>query len=183
MNTQALVTGVLRAGLAALALSISAPRSRADEATPKLAELGMNDSAKWIPVFGDNIWAQYHPDWQGWFPGGHSNRFHELYVKTKWDRHPITDKWIVSNQDWVFNGEWFAVEWFYRASYTDDGFQQWESTLGIGRLKDNKLVSWTEYFDDSVGNLQHLRLMPVYDITEPVFPWPAKASLHLPYRP
>jgi hypothetical protein len=167
--------------LATVLRGLAVPARAADAPTPM--PVVTNDSAKWIPIFGENIWAQYHPDWQGWFPGGHSNRFHQMYVQNVWDHHPVTKDWEVFNKHWVFDGEWFAVEWFYRAKFMDDGFRQWESTLGIGHLKDGKLISWTEYFDDEVGYLQHLRLMPPYDDTEPVYPWPAKAILKLPYRP
>ncbi len=166
-----------------LALALAAPAARAADAGSAAPAPVTNDSSAWIAQFGDNIWAQYHPDWEGWFPGGHSNRIHQLYVQNVWDHHPISREWLVTNKHWVFDGEWFAVEWYYRAKFNDDGFQQWESTLGIGHLKDGKLISWTEYFDDCVGNLQHLRLMPVYDIDEPIFPWPSKAILRMGYRP
>jgi hypothetical protein len=142
-----------------------------------------NDSAVWLPIYGEKMFDHQHPDWEGWFPGGRNNRFHDLYVQSVWQRAPITKDWKISNRAYVFDGEWFAVEWFYRATYTDDGFREWESTLGIGRLVDGKMILWTEYFDDSVGNLQRLRLMPLFEADEPVFPWPQKAVIRIPYRP
>jgi len=166
-----------------LAAAALVPAARSQSPTPTPSPLAITDSAKWIPIHGDNIWAEYSDDWQGWFPGGHDNKFHHLYVQNVWDHHPVTDHWEVFNKHWVLDGEWFAAEWFYRAKFTDDGFQQWESTLGIGHLRDGKLISWTEYFDDEIGNLQHLRMMTVYDQDEMPFPWPAKAALKLPYRP
>ncbi len=170
---------------AALCLALGAGFARGADApaAPTPTPVVTNDSRTWIAAYGDNIWAQYHPDWQGWFPGGHSNRFHQMYVQNVWDHHPITTDWKEFNRAWLFDGEWFAVEWFYTAKFTDDGFMQWEGTLGIGHLKDGKLISWTEFFDDQIGNLQHLRMMPLYDIKEPVFPWPARSYLRMPYRP
>ena len=47
----------------------------AQEAKPM--EVYTNDSAEWIPLYGETWWDYYHPDWVGLFPGGRSNRFNE----------------------------------------------------------------------------------------------------------
>lgn len=104
-------------------------------------------------------------------------------MQKQWKLNPITENWEIFHKSYVYDGEWFAVEWFYRAAYLDDGFTQWECTLGIGRIVDGKMILWTEYFDDAVGKLQRLHLMPNPEPDEEVFPWPAKAKVSLPYRP
>jgi len=170
---------ILAAGLTAL-LAAALP---AQESKPGLLSTVTDDSAVWLPLYGERMMEYYHPDWQGWFPGGRSNRFHEQYAQGVWQRAPSTRDWQLLNRTYVPDGEWFAMEYFYRATYTADGFRQWEATLGVGRLKEGRLVLWMEFFDDSLGNLQRLRLMPLFGEQEPVYPWPVKAVLSLPYRP
>ena len=154
----------------------------AQEAVPPMKKI-TNNSAEWIPLYGEKWWNYYHADFEGFFPGGRSNILHDLYLAKVRRNTALTVDWQIFGRDYTFDGEWFAVEWFYRATNVADGFQQWESTLGVGRLKDGKMVLWTEYFDDSVGALQQLGLLPFYRKDEPKFPWPEGAKLSLPYRP
>ncbi len=65
----------------------------------------------------------------------------------------------------------------------EDGFQQRESAFGIGCLKDGKLVSWTEQFDGCSRNLPRLQPMPMEDIDQAIFQWPAKSILRIDDRP
>lgn len=150
---------------------------------PKPMKVMTNVASEWIPLYGETWWDYYHPDWEGFFPGGRSNRFHELYLAKVRRNNPLTVDWRIFNRKYVYDGSWFAVEWFYRATHVEDGFQQWEATLGIGRIKEGKMVLWTEYFDDNVGNLQRVGLMPFYEPDEAIMPWPKGAVLKLPYRP
>ena len=150
---------------------------------PKPMTVITNDSAEWVPLYGEKWWDYYHADFEGFFPGGKSNLMHDRYLARIRKNTALTVDWQIFKRHYVFDGEWFAVEWFYRATNVSDGFRQWESTLGIGRLKEGKMVLWTEYFDDSVGELQHIGLLPFYGENEAAFPWPEKAALSLPYRP
>jgi len=142
-----------------------------------------NDASEWIPLYGETWFDYYHPDWEGYFPGGRDNRFHTQWVAERWYKNQITKDWTITNKTHVFDGEWFAVEWHYQATYLSDNFTEWETTLGIGKIVDGKLILWIEYFDDVVGKLQKLKLMPFPDKGETVFPWPIKAEISLPYRP
>jgi hypothetical protein len=142
-----------------------------------------NDAAAWIPLYGEQWWNYYHHVYVGLYPGGRSNLMHDRYLARVRKNTALTVDWQIFKRDYTYDGEWFAVEWFYRATHVSDGFRQWESTLGIGRLKEGKLVLWTEYFDDSVGELQRIGLLPFYRDDEPKFPWPEEAKLSLPYRP
>jgi len=168
----ALVTSV--AGTSAIAAETAKPIIY----DPKLT------AAEWVPLYGEEWWHHYHPAYEGWFPGGRSNFYHDKWIFGKVAiKHALTDNWLIFNRNYSFDGQWFAVEWSYRATDKTDGFKQWESTMGFGRIKDGKLILWCEYFDDSVGHLQKLGLMPIYEADEPHAPWPAKAILHMPYRP
>ncbi len=168
----------LRNGLAVLALCAGAYAADKPEMT-----VITNDTSEWIPLYGEDWFNYFHPDWMGWFPGGKNNAYHDKRVQARWAENQITKDWTIFNKSHVFDGEWFAVEWFYQATYLSDGFTEWETTLGIGKLKEGKLVLWIEYFDDNVGKLQKLGLMPFPDKDEPVYPWTAKAKINLPYRP
>ncbi len=152
-------------------------------AEPKPMEVITNDSAEWIPLYGETWWDYYHHDWQGYFPGGRDDRYHNQWVMQQWFKNTITKDWTITNKTHVFDGEWFAVEWHYQATYLSDNFTEWETTLAIGRIEEGKLILWIEYFDDVVGKLQKLKLMPFPDKGETVFPWPIKAKISLPYRP
>lgn len=172
-------------GLGALCFFVASliePAAAQTEA-PKPMTVITNDSAQWIPLYGETWWDYYHPDYVGLFPGGRSNFYHDAYLAKVRRNHPLTVDWQIFKRQYVYDGEWFAVEWFYRATHVSDGFRQWEGTLGIGRIKDGKMILWSEFFDDNVGNLQRIGLMPFYEESEMPFPWPKKAVLVLPYRP
>ncbi|MGJ3242916.1 MAG: hypothetical protein ACFE0O_08185 [Opitutales bacterium] len=141
------------------------------------------DSAEaWIERYGE-VWFDHFGDsYESWYPGGRSNEFHDQWIRKMLYEDPRTTDWTIFNQQYVFDGQWYAVEWFYQSTYTDTSFQQWESTFCLGKIEDGKLVVWYEFFDD-FGELQKLGLMPKFKKGEAIFPWPEDATLHLPYRP
>jgi hypothetical protein len=138
---------------------------------------------EWVPHFAEEWWNHYHPDYEAWYPGGRSNRFHDAWLARVMKKHARSVNWEIFNRQYAFDGQWFAVEWFYRATDVDSDFRQWESTLAFARIHEGKKILWIEYFDDSVGNLQRIGMMPFFDADEPIAPWPAKAILKMPYRP
>jgi hypothetical protein len=140
-------------------------------------------AAQWVPLYGEKWWEHYHPAYEGWYPGGRANLYHDTWLAKVAIKHALTDNWLIFDRDYAYDGQFFAVEWSYRATDKSDGFKQWESTLGFGRIHEGKIILWCEYFDDSVGHLQKLGLMPLYEADEAHAPWPAKAILRLPYRP
>ena len=164
-------------------LACAAPAASFAAEPPAAMTKITNDSAEWIPLYGEKWYNYYHPDFEGFFPGGRSNLMHDRYLARVMYGKARTNDWQIFDRQYIFDGEFYAVEWSYRATNVSNGFRQWESTLGIGRIKDGKCILWTEYFDDSVGELQEIGLMPLYDAKEPHFPWPEKAILSLPYRP
>jgi len=169
------------AGFALLVGAGGAPAFGA-EADPPMTKI-TNDSAEWIPLYGEKWYNHYHSDFEGFFPGGRSNLRHDRYLAKVMYGKPRTNNWKIFDRQYIFDGEWYAVEWSYRATNLSNGFEQFESTLGIGHIKDGKCILWTEYFDDTVGELQEIGMMPLYGEKEPHFPWPEKAILSLPYRP
>lgn len=172
----ALACAALVATSAPAALGVEASRPAYDP----------NHTAKeWVPLFAEDWWNHFHPDYQAWYPGGRSNRFHDAWIGKVMVKHARTKDWEIINKAYAFDGQWFAVEWHYRSTYLDDGFRQWETTLAFARIHEGKKILWIENFDDAVGSLQKLGLMPLCEPGEPVAPWPAKATetMRMPYRP
>lgn len=155
----------------------------AEELSPKNEYNPAHTAAEWIPLFGEKWWDHYHPDYKAWYPGGRSDRYHDTWIAKVNRVHLRTTDWRIFNRDYAYDGQWFAVEWFYRATDKADGFQQWESTLGFGRIEEGRIILWAEYFDNGVGELQRIGLLPLYEAAEPHAPWPARARISLPYRP
>lgn len=175
----------LRLGVIALAIAGMAAPAGAVEKTDAPPYDPTHTAAQWIPLFGEEWWNHYHPDYESWYPGGRSNRFHDAWLGKVMIKNALTKDWEIMNRTYSYDGQWFAVEWHYRATYLDNGFRQWETTIGFGKIQDGKMILWLEYFDDAVGNLQKLGLMPLCEPGEPVAPWPAKATdiIRMPYRP
>lgn len=142
-----------------------------------------NDTSIWVPLYGENWFDHYADEYIGLFPGGRSNQFHDQYIGEAWYDDPITKDWDIFEREYIYDGEWFAVLWYYRATNTSNGFKQWETTLAIGKIKDGKMTDWIEYFDDSVGHLQELALLPFFEPGGEKIPWPPNAALNMPYRP
>jgi hypothetical protein len=161
----------------------AAPAADAPTSTAPVVYDPSLTAAQWVPLYGEEWWNHYDPTYEGWFPGGRSNLYHDTWLAKIAIKHALTNEWKIFNRDYAYDGQWFAVEWSYRATDLTDGFKQFESTLGFGRIKDGRIILWCEYFDDSVGHLQKLGLMPIYDADEPHAPWPAKAFIKIPYRP
>lgn len=147
----------------------------------------MESSAKsWIADWGDQWWEKFHEDIEAWYPGGRSNRFHNIYIEDamKLRREPAWEDWEISNQQYIFTSDWFAAEWFYRAVQPSTGKMQIEATLIFGRVQDGKMISLFEYFDDMVGRYQTIGAMRLYDRAhEKPFPWPRNSALRRAYRP
>ena len=140
---------------------------------------------KWVNQWGEKWWQRYHSDIDSQYPGGRSNRNHDLYIQKALKDNPSGwEDWKVSNQDWLFDGKWFAVEWFYQATQASTGNVQIESTLAFGKIEDDHLIVWIEYFDDMVGRYQSIGAMKLFDKKKDIpFPWPKETRLKRKYRP
>lgn len=171
--------------VAAMATLATATPLLAEEAEPGADHYTGNDAATWVPLRGEEWWNYYHPDYESQYPGGRSNRYHDIYIGEVMAHDPATTDWEIFNRKYFYEGDMFAVEWYYRSTYTDDGFRQWESTMGFGRIVDGQIILWIEYFDDAVGTLQKVGLMPYFEDPEAevIFPWPEDTPLKAPYRP
>ena len=49
-----------------------------------------------------------------------------------------TKDWKLFNRHYLFDGDWYAVEWFYSATTIKTGGKQVESTLAFGHVQDGK---------------------------------------------
>ena len=143
-----------------------------------------NDVAQqFIARTGDDALKFFADSIEESYPFGRSNKAHDAEIAKGGGMETITTDWKVFNKHYLFDGDWFAVEWFYSATTVKTGGKQLESTLAFGKVQDGKLVVWDEYFDDVVGELEQDGKLPLYDLDEMPFPWPAKAVLKHPYRP
>ena len=140
---------------------------------------------KWVKEWGERWWERYHTNIDSQYPGGRSNQKHDLFVQEALKVNPSGwEDWTVSNQDWLFDGAWFSVEWFYQATQTSTGNMQVESTLAFGKIEEDHLIIWIEYFDDMVGRYQSIGAMKLFDKEKDIpFPWPKETRLKSKYRP
>ena len=158
------------------AAAILAPDVRAD--TDSVAE-------RWVATWGDKWWERYHADYVGLYPGGRTDRFHDIYLGEALARMADTGiaDYSITNKQYLYDGNWFVVEWLYTSTQKTTGKVQREATVAFGFVEDDHLRIWIEYFDDMVGAYQWLDAMPLYAEDETPYPWPAGATLNRPYRP
>ena len=141
---------------------------------------------KWVEIWAEKWYERYHKEVDAQYPGGRSNLFHDQYIQEALKN--LKDKawvdWKISNRYYLFDDEWFAAEWFYESTQQATGIKQIESTLAFGRIEDDHLISWIEYFDDKVGEYQMINAMKLFDKDKEVpFPWPENTALKKKYRP
>lgn len=117
------------------------------------------------------------------YPFGRSNAAHNATLDKIFDFSKVSKDWAILNKRFLVEGDWYVVEWHYHATSVVTGRKQVESSLCLGQIKDQKLVWWIEYFDDSVGILQMEGKLPLPPATEEPMPWPMEAKLKRPYRP
>ncbi len=139
----------------------------------------------WIDQWAETFWERYHPDYDSQYPGGRSNRFHDIYVNEVLSRlpQPAISSFEISNRHYMIDGDWFVVEWFYDATQDSTGWKQRESTVAFGKIVDDRLKIWIEYFDDMVGRYQRIGVLPLYADDEMPYPWPQTDELWRAYRP
>ncbi|NJO13307.1 MAG: DUF2165 domain-containing protein [Gammaproteobacteria bacterium] len=137
-----------------LAWIVTAPFASAQAAEPATAA----QVREWIGQWGDKWWERYHPDYDAQYPGGRSNRFHDAYLDQVFKRTglPANTNWKISNKQYRYVGDWFIVEWLFQAEDKASGKLQREGTLAFGRIRDDRLITWIEYFDGYVAHLQRL---------------------------
>lgn len=148
--------------------------------------MAQNDIAKkWTAEWGEKWYERYHDEVDSQYPGGRSNKFHDLYIQEalKNNDDPWVD-WQITNRHYLFDGDWFAAEWFYQSTQQSTGITQVESTVAFGKIEDDHLRVWIEYFDDMVGRYQVLGVMGPFDKSkEKPYPWPENAPIKRKYRP
>lgn len=83
---------------------------------------------------------------------------------------PTNEKWRILNKHYAFDGQWFIVEWPFEAQDKKTGRMQREGTLAFGRIQDDQLIEWIEYFDGFVAHLQLAGALPLFGKDEMPFP-------------
>lgn len=155
------------------------------EAAPEKVEATSETVKRWVAQWGDKWSERYHPDYQAEYPGGRSNRYHDAYLKevfrkTDW---PTNTNWKIINKTYSYEGDWFVVEWLFQAEDRKTGKLQREGTLAFGRIDDDQLIIWIEYFDGFVAHLQRAEALPLFGENDEPFPWPDDAATARHYRP
>ncbi|MEO0998559.1 MAG: hypothetical protein AAFX58_13665, partial [Pseudomonadota bacterium] len=76
----------------------------------------------WVANWGDKWWERYHPDYDARYPGGRSNRFHDLYIAEAMKRlaDTATSDWTIFNKHYFYDDNWFIVEWVYESTPATD---------------------------------------------------------------
>lgn len=175
-------TGLIFRAIIMMAVVTFAAQSKviADEKVPSETLV-----QRWLDEWGEKWWERFHSDLDARYPGGRSNIFHDMYIAESMKNFPLNrnSDWNVSNRHYILDGDWFAVEWLYEATNATTGKVQRESTVAFGRIVDNQLMVWIEYFDDMVGHYQRIGAMRLFHENEHPFPWPARTVLTRQYRP
>jgi hypothetical protein len=151
------------------------------------AETVPGAAARFIAAHGDvwfNFWAD---DRVENYPFGYSNK----KINDELSRHmdPAQGRSInstLTNKHYLFEGDWYTVEWFYAATDKVNGRRQRESTLAFGHVKKDQLDNWREFFDDRIGQRQqgfYPGSLPLFRESDVPSPWPPQAKLKLKYRP
>ncbi len=145
-----------------------------------------NIAETWVATWGDKWYERYHENVDAQYPGGRSNLFHDQYIQEAL-RNMKDEAWIdwkITNRHYLFDNEWFAAEWFYQSTQESTGIVQRESTLAFGKIVDDHLIYWIEYFDDKVGEYQMINAMKLFNMEKELpFPWPENTVLRKKYRP
>lgn len=144
---------------------------------------GPDDAATFIATRGPNQFDYTHPEIKEAFPFGRSDAANDKKLAASHAFGTLTDFGALDHRHYLVEGDRFAVEWLYHATWKKTGNRQVEASLCFGRVKDQQLISWTEYFDDTVGELQDQHQLPLYAESEVNYPWPAPTVLTRVYRP
>ena len=148
------------------------------------AETTAADSASTFINTRENLWFKYKsPAMREAYPFGRSDAANNAKVDQIFDFSKVSKENELRNKHYLAEGDWYAVEWNYSATNVTTGRKQVESSLCLAQIKDQLIVQWIEYFDDTVGELQMEGKLPLPPRTEEPTPWPLQAAITRPYRP
>jgi hypothetical protein len=152
--------------------------------TSAQTETKTTDSATSFINTRENVWFKYKsPAIQEAYPFGRSNAAHNAELDKIFDFNKVSKDSDLRNKHYLAEDDWYAVEWNYSATDVVTGRKQKESSLCLAQIKDQKIVQWIEYFDDTVGELQMAGKLPLPPATEAPNPWPLDAKMTRTYRP
>ena len=148
-----------------------------------VSAIDQGPAERFIARFGEDWTNHFAGAYQSAYPFGRSNQNYDKKINQAATLDQASSQRTLTNKKYLFDGDWYAVEWIYGATAVKTGRRQSRSTLAFGRVKDDKLVVWEEYFDDQAGDLRVADQLPLYQPEEEPFPWPAGATIRHPYRP
>ena len=97
-----------------------------------------------IDRVGDKLLDYFSDDVVEAYPFGRSNKARDEEIAKGGGMQTTTKDWRLYNKHFLFDGEWFAVEWFYSSVYIKSGARQVESTLAFGKVRDGKIAVYNE---------------------------------------
>ena len=153
----------------------------AAQSTP--APAAANSAQKFINTVEHEWYRHKADDIEEWYPFGHTNQAHGALLKQLGPVAPVSKDWSITNKAYLSENDRYAVEWLYPATDSATGRKQVEATLGFAQIRDQKLVLWIEFFDDTVGAQQLKSLLPLYAENDEPFPWPRIEGPPRIYRP
>jgi len=151
-------------------------------ATDAAAPSGDN-AAAFVATRGTKQFDYTHPQIEEAFPFGRSNAANDKKLEEAHAFGALTDFVALDHRHYITEGNRYVVEWLYHATWKKTGHSQVEASLCFGQVKDQQLYRWTEYFDDTVGELQDQGKLPLYLESEVNYPWPKNATISRVYRP
>lgn len=148
------------------------------------AEVPTADSATTFINTVEPVWFNHKsPAIQESYPFGRSDAANNAALDKVFDFTKVSKDGEILNKRYLAEGDWYAVEWHYHATSVATGRRQVESSLCLAQIKDQKIVWWIEFFDDTVGELQMAGKLPLPPPAEEPAPWPLQSTLKRPYRP
>ena len=144
---------------------------------------GPDDAATFIRTREANRQDFQDPDVREAYPFGRSDPANDKKLAQAGAFDALTTYDGIDHKHFIVEGDRYAVEWLYHATWKKTGNRQAKASLCFAQVRNQLLFRWTEYFDDTVGELQDRHLLPLYGDEKENFPWPGPSKTARIYRP
>ncbi len=163
----------MRATLVLILVGLSAAAPRADAASEaEVRALILKYTDSWttgdVAAFTATIDDQFHFS----NPGGTFDRKQTLEQFTASPKLYANIKFHHMNI--VIQGDRFMAEYQYCSTDRSTGKREADGTVAVGEVRNGRILSWKEYYDPSVGDLQASGKL-IIDEGEEAYPYPRAA--------
>ncbi len=153
----------------ALVLTLAPARASTE---PEIRALVLKYTDSWSTGDVAEFTSVISPDFHFCNPGGTFDRAKTLEQFTASPKLYANIKFYHINL--VIQGDRFMAEYQYCSTDRSTGKREADGTVAVGQVKDGKIVSWKEYYDPSVGDLQAAGKL-VVDEGADAYPYPRGA--------